>query len=239
VTRQRSSGRIAAVPDNFRASAKKEKWVVHALELRAGTVGEVCESSGEWFFVDLGFSSERPTCGLLVGDGEPQEITFADMRARVSNACRVTGGPLNLLIEAPLSVAFGANGNPAGRKCERRGTDTRYWYVGLACSVLVAATYLLREVHDLPRSREIRLFEGFVSFKPTRSRSSHKDDVLALRDVAWSRVTGRGYLVDPNDLKLNSEDEVFSAFRVAGMDFGVPPVVVVDSSQPGPARSAA
>lgn len=203
---------------------------MHASELRAGTMHEMGESSGEWFFVDVGFSREKPTCGLLVGNGDPQEMTFAEVRARIAKACCATAGPLNLLLEAPLSIAFGPNGNPVGRRCERRGRDTRYWYFGLGCGVLIAATYLLREVHDLSRKREVRLFEGFASFKPTGSRSSHKDDVLALREVAWSRAAGRGYIVDPSDLKLNEEDEVFSAFRVAGMDFGVPPVVVVNGN---------
>jgi hypothetical protein len=69
-----------------------------------------------------------------------------------------------------------------------------------------------------------------------KTPSGNKDDVLALREIAWSRVAERGYIIDPGALKLNDEDEVFSAFRVAGMDLGVPPVVVVDSSRLGPAR---
>lgn len=203
------------------------------LELRAGTVEEVKESSGEWIFVDLGFSSKKPTCGLLVGDGEPQELTFANLLAKIAEACTTSERPLNLLLEAPLSVAFGANGNPIGRKCEKRGKETRYWYSGLACGVLVAANYLLRDVYTSSRQREIRLFEGFASFKPKGTRSSHKDDVLALRDIVWRRNSALGNIINPRDLKMSDEDEVFSAFRVAGMDFGVPPIVVVDGGQSG------
>ena len=109
----------------------------------------------------------------------------------------------------------------------KRGGQSRYWYVGLGCSVLVTATYLLRSIVELPPSREIRLFEGLVSFKTKGLPSSHTDDVMALREVAWTLDTARGRIVGPDALAMRPRDRVISAFRVAAMDFGVPPIIVV------------
>lgn len=57
--------------------------------------------------------------------------------------------------------------------------------------------------------------------------SSHTDDVMALREVAWTLDTTKGRIVSPDALAMGPGDRVISAFRVAGMDFGVPPVIVV------------
>lgn len=195
--------------------------------IRAATVAEANHSSGEWVFVDLGFAREAKSCGLLVGEGEARALSFSQLQTEITSICGKGTAPLNVLLEAPLSVAFGPNGNPAGRSVERRNGQTRYWYVGLGCSVLVAATYLLRAMHDLSVNREIRLFEGLVSFKPKGVPSSHTQDVIALREVAWSHDASRGRIVPPEELASKQGDRVVSAFRVAGMDFGVPPVVVV------------
>ena len=195
--------------------------------IRAATVAEVTRSSGEWIFVDLGFAREAKSCGLLVGKGEARALSFSQLQSEVASICSSGHAPLNLLLEAPLSVAFGANGNPAGRSVEKRDAQSRYWYVGLGCSVLVAATYLLRSVFELSPTREIRLVEGLVSFKPKGVRSSHAADVTALREVAWHQSVSHGRIVAPGELASNKGDRVLSAFRVSGMDFGVPPVVAV------------
>lgn len=192
--------------------------------IRAGDPSEACQKSGEWVFVDLGFSKAAKSCGLLIGNGEPKEVSFSQLKAEVLEIIAADEKPLNLLIEAPLSVAFNVNGNPTGRSVERRKSETRYWYVGLGCSVLVAATYLLRAIHDFSPKREIRLFEGLASFKPKGVPSSHSNDVLKLREVVW-RKSESGRIVSLDNLKASDNDHLQSAFLVAGMDFGVPPVV--------------
>ena len=164
---------------------------------------------------------------MLVGDGEPKEASFSQLKAEVLEIIAADGKPLNLLIEAPLSVAFNENGNPTGRLVERREKQTRYWYVGLGCSVLVAATYLLRALHDVRPQREIRLFEGLASFKPKGVRSSHSNDVLNLREIVWEGKSKSGRIVPPEQLAASPKDRLRSAFLVAGMDFGVPPVVAL------------
>lgn len=195
--------------------------------IRAGTPAEANRHSGEWVFVDLGFAEKTKSCGLLLGDGKPEEISFAQLTARLLDVVASAQQPLNLLIEAPLSVAFNEHGNPTGRVIERRESRTRYWYVGLGCSVLVAATYLLRSIHEADPRREIRLFEGLASFKPKGVRSSHSDDVLKLRKVIWDGGSKSGLIVPREKLGASPKHRLLSAFLVAGMDFGVPAVVAL------------
>lgn len=172
--------------------------------IRSGTVSESTRRSGQWAFVDIGFASGRRSCGIVVDDSEARALTFSDLQAELAALCTKGSSPLNLLIEAPLSVAFGANGNPTGRSVEKRGGQSRYWYVGLGCSVLVTATYLLRSIVELPPSREIRLFEGLVSFKTKGLPCSHTDDVIALREVAWTLNATSGRIVSPDALAMGA-----------------------------------
>ena len=201
--------------------------------IRAATTEEVTRSSGHWVFIDLGFAKDAKSCGLLVDDGDARTMTFSRLGAEIAAICSIGTGPINLLIEAPLSVAFGATGNPIGRSIELRDGQSRYWYVGLGCAVLVAATYLLRSIFELPLTgREIRLVEGLVSFKPRGVRSSHTADVEALRSVVWQQPGATGLVVAASELAMNPTDRLMSAFTVSGMDFGVPPVVIANSSTP-------
>ena len=197
--------------------------------VRAGTPAEVNRYSGEWVFVDLGFAEKAKSCGLLLGDGKPEEVSFSQLKARLLAVVASDQGPLNLLIEAPLSIAFNENGNPTGRAVEKRGSQTRYWYVGLGCSVLVSATYLLRAIYEAHSHREIRLFEGFASFKPKGTRSSHSNDVVNLRKVIWDGDSTSGFVVSAEKLCVSPEHQLLSAFHVAGMDFGVPAVIALGS----------
>lgn len=201
-----------------------------------GTAKLARRGSGEWVFVDIGFSRDARSCGIAVGDSEPRAICFGDLVPRVAEELSKGSCPLNLLIEAPLSVAFNAQGCPTGRKIEkRREGSPRYWYLQAGAVTLLAATYFLRGLHDVASARgrgsdrTIRLFEGFASFKQKGVASSHAEDVARLRDVAW-RESSRGRIVECEGLRMCSGDTLRSAFEVTGMDFGIPPVVVVDDS---------
>jgi hypothetical protein len=196
--------------------------------IRAGTTLEARRESGEWLFVDIGFASNSRSCGLVEGDGTPEALRFCDLASRGRTAVTSRAGPLNLLIEAPLSVAFTSGGNPTGRTVEKRSGRSRYWYVGLGCGVLVAAMYLLRSLQASGPACEVRLFEGFVSFKRKGAKSSHINDVLRLREAVWSPAQYPDALVPPERLALRDSDVLISAFKVAGMDYGVPPVVKID-----------
>ena len=196
--------------------------------IRAGRISEVRRASGAWIFVDVGFAQDtRKSCGLLetLDQGTtPALLTFADLKARLVRIVRADDTPLNLVIEAPLSVAFSAAGNPVGRSIEQRNGKCRDWYVGLGCSVLVSASYLLRAIADAPPTREVRLFEGLVSFKPRGMTSDHGRDVLNLRRVVLGEV-GAGWIFAPQELPMDPRHSVVSAFAVGGADYGVPPVI--------------
>lgn len=101
--------------------------------IRAGRADEVNANSGEWAFVDLGFAQSNKSCGLLWGTQCEYPVgctnlTFAQLTDELKGKVN-SGGPLNLLLEAPLSVAFSEDGNPSGRTIEKRGLQSRYWFV--------------------------------------------------------------------------------------------------------------
>jgi len=203
--------------------------------IEAGLPQHVCPESGEWMFIDIGFSSKRKSCGVLGDDIAARELTFAEARACIiaagstaqSEAVSIFNkSTLNLLIEAPLSVAFSEKGNPTGRIFERlNGEQHRYWYEGGGCLVMTAAVYLLRALYDSKPTRKVRLFEGFVSFKPKGRTTSHHRDVESLRSVVRDRSRPHGLVLAPTELASNPSDIVVSAFSVAGMNFGVPSVI--------------
>ncbi|MGA3264334.1 MAG: hypothetical protein ABSC47_09860 [Terracidiphilus sp.] len=192
-----------------------------------GRKSEVNWDKGNWIFLDIGFSSNGKTCGLAFADESPRDLQFGEARNAIVGHIRKQNGSINLVIEAPLSVCFDSNRNPKGRKIEKRGSKTRYWYTGLGCAVMTAATYLIRDIHeatkDLPNI-EVNLFEGFVSFK--EGRTDHKKDVSALRKKVKIAQQHLDSICDSEDLKLCESDEIFSAFRVAGLDCGVPTVII-------------
>lgn len=108
--------------------------------IRAGTLEELRPPREDWTFVDLGFSTTLRSTGFLsVVNGDwslPGEaITFGEATGRLVRQVGEPGSPLHLVLEAPLSAFFDAQGNPVGREGERRGSQTRYWYAGLGCVV--------------------------------------------------------------------------------------------------------
>ena len=72
---------------------------------------------------------------------------------------------------------------------------------------------------------ELRLFEGFVSFKPMSEVTDHSKDVVLLREVTQSPSIYDDAIVDPSSLRRNPTDTLQSAFKVLGKDYGIPPVI--------------
>src|SRR4051794_21199759 len=103
-------------------------------------------------FLDVGFAAAKRSSGLFFGDGDAKCFEFAEARDQIVEHVKRAASLTNLVIEAPLSVCFNKNGNPTGRRFEKETSDgntkTRYWYTGLGCSVLVAATYLIRRITE-------------------------------------------------------------------------------------------
>ena len=87
--------------------------------ITAGDIVDINGDSGQWLIVDIGFSSTEPSCGVSNRAGEPSVVTFGDLVVLATHEAQVADSqPLNLLIEAPLSVAFQQNGNPIRRNCD-------------------------------------------------------------------------------------------------------------------------
>jgi hypothetical protein len=52
---------------------------------------------------------------------------------------------------------------------------------------------------------------------------NHSNDVLALR--ASIKNPSQETIVSPNEMKMDASDVLSSAFKVSGMDYGVPPII--------------
>ena len=197
----------------------------------AGLVADINPDSGQWLIVDVGFSSNEQSCGVWNGAGEPYVVTFGDLvRLAIQEVQEPVSGPLNLLLEAPLSVAFRENGNPTRRVCDTQDGRHRDWYVNAGATTLIAAGYLLLAVHRCQRQREVRLFEGFVSFRHPDDRptnraqriASHIADVWALRNAVWNHANAN--IFGPGELQQDPNDHIESAFSFLDGDI-VPPVI--------------
>ena len=193
--------------------------------IRAGQKKEITWNSGSWIFLDVGFSNQRRTCGLLFDNQEPEKMRFNEAIEKIITHIRQIKRPVNLVIEAPLSVAFDSKGNPKGREIEKRNGKTRYWYAAPGCVVMVAALYVINGLCNVIQSQEIRLFEGFVSFRAKTNKTNHLKDVCCLKRAVKNPSTCRSQVVCGEQLKMNPSDRLLSAFMVAGHDYGVPPVI--------------
>ncbi len=193
--------------------------------IRAGTINEVTPDSGNWVYIDIGFSNKSKSCGLLFGNNEPEELLFNEAVKKICDYIVRSSSPINLVIEAPLSVSFDSKGNPKGRKIEKQKEKTRYWYVGLGCVVLVGSLYLIKAISELSNQHEIRLFEGFISFKNKNEKSSHSKDVKILREIVNNR-NKQNEVISGAELKMDDTDKLQSSFLVAGLDYGIPPILM-------------
>ena len=207
-----------------------------AKHIRAGTVEEIYNREGEWLFIDIGFSPDKRTCGVLEQpekDTEeqptPKNATFGESVNLAKN--RAQQGvplPLNLVLEAPLSVTFNQHGNPTPRACDIKDGKNRSWHKQPALGLITATGYLLQTLAACGIQRDVRLYEGFASFKLPGVKSSHTRDVKALRDAVWDpRNPERGEIFCPTELKRCKNDKLVPAFGFMGMDLGIPPVIRV------------
>jgi hypothetical protein len=85
--------------------------------------------------------------------------------------------------------------------------------------------YLIRQIADTKPPVTIRLFEGFISYKDRSTKSDHKRDTILLREVVKSHDKHSGCIIGAEKLKLCHDDMLTSAFRVIGLDCGVPAVI--------------
>lgn len=194
----------------------------------SGKVEDISWPNGTWLILDIGFSNTQKSCGILVGDDEARCLTFNEAMnevIRVANRVPL----LNLLVEAPLSVAFDKSGNPKSRSMEKEGGKNRLWYVGPGCAVLVAGMYLIKELYDAHPSGDVRLFEGFVSYKSKDTKSNHLEDVELLREAIKAAKNKSCCIIKPEEIMTDHNDIIKSAYEVMGLvDIGIPPIIKID-----------
>jgi len=89
------------------------------------------------------------------------------------------------------------------------------------------ACYLLKAIADAKPQREVRLFEGLVSFKNRDEDSCHKSDVEAMKAVVWSTGEIGGKLCEPIPLPSKGESNITSTLALLGLDPTPPPIIVV------------
>ena len=204
----------------------------------AGPKEDINEHSDDWLIVDIGFSSRQPSCGFWNRKGKPRAVTFGKLLTLATEEVQNDGTPprtLNLLIEAPLSLAFQQNNNPSRRSCDEHGDQHRDCYVNAGATTLIAAGYLLGKLVHCHGQREIRLFEGFVSFKRSEAgrlsdverKATHIEDVLKLKNAVWSKENAEFFA--PSELAKNSGDRIESAFPFWDPSL-IPPVIRVNPS---------
>ena len=206
-----------------------------ASKIIAGRTTDINRGSGQWLIVDIGFSSTNPTCGVWNGTGEPSVVTFGELVGLATEEVQkpVTQA-LNLLLEAPLSKAFQQNKNPIRRSCDSQGGKLRLWWTNAGATTLIAANELLLALDACQGQRNVRLFEGFVSFKrsedtPTSKAAriaAHKEDVLKLKNAVWTGANAQ--IIDPGELRQNPGDRIESAFPFFDKKL-IPPVIRINA----------
>ena len=118
-------------------------------------------------------------------------------------------------------------GLPAPRSVDRREGKNRFWYVGSGCGVMVASMYLIKAIHAAFPPNSVRLFEAFLSYKQAGVKSDHKREAELLREVVRDPRNRPVQILPAGKLKEHDGDELISAFRVIGIDCGVPAVIML------------
>jgi hypothetical protein len=141
----------------------------------------------------------------------------------VKNADELT----NLVIEAPLSVCFNKDGNPARRTIEtievEGETQYRDWH--RACGIMIAAMYVVRAIVAVAPKFPIRSFEGFVSYKDPDVKTDHCRDDELLRDVIKAPDEFAKCIHPGESLRGDPTNSIESPFKLCGVDCGVPAVI--------------
>jgi hypothetical protein len=225
-----------------------------------------------WVIIDIGFSNNSRSCGVTINGKQipdpvgPYRVTSCKPKTlgdkHYGMLCPAItqwlsqhqssgpNRPVNLMIEAPLSMAFtkrsepggklqGAHqGNPIARIPDRlEGSDTndrtqvqqRLWYTQPASGLMIASIRLIQELAIALDGWNIRLFEGFVSFKKGDERTGHWRDTyklwhaLQVEDKAPKPLSSA--IINPQKaiaqsvlelINLSSTSEVPPVLRVSG-----------------------
>ena len=217
--------------------------------ISAGSANDISKDTGCWMIVDVGFSAEQSSCGVWTVTKGYRPMTFAELKREViQEAESAYPSRLNLMLEAPLSVAFNRDGNPTRRVCDEivinKKLKYRDFYVNAGALVLIAADHLLRTLRWSGRHGDVRLFEGFVSFKTKDTKSSEREDVMKLKEIVWhpdracvshphqkgpsgDHIRSEACIFKPEQLNRQQDDCVQSAFAFLNKKL-IPPVIRIN-----------
>lgn len=117
--------------------------------------------------VDLGFSGASKSCGVACHSTSAQlrsqTYTFAEAIRAVADSTRRAREAV-LILEAPLSAAFDAAGNPCPRHEIERSGKPRWWSLRAGATMSLAALHFCRGLQNqLPDNFRLHLVEGFVT----------------------------------------------------------------------------
>ena len=187
---------------------------------------EIEKDPNEWLIVDIGFSRISDSCGVWTNREGARVVSFGGLVSLLGREFQEEDPQiLNLVIEAPLSIAFQGNGNPTIRKCDRLPgkSQPRPYYTNAGATTFIAALMLFREMRLTQVLRPVRLFEGFLSFKSSSGTSDHVEDVRKIKDAIW---TGRNCdIFEPTDL-LQERDHRIESAAFPFLDINlIPPVI--------------
>ena len=196
------------------------------MHIFAGTAEQFSRDPEDWILVDSGFSGRQasgrvtPSTGLRlpvwpVG----RNVSWSEAKQLTSTFLSSRTRPINVMLEAPLSVAFSDDGNPAPRAFEKSDNSSRYWYLQGGAVTLVSAAYMIGHWFK-SNGPDLHLFEAFLSFK--NQRQDHSDDANDMLEAALTSTP-----LSPAEMVQQPTDKLQSSTLELGLDFGVPPVFVI------------
>ena len=183
------------------------------VEIVAGQMFDLPCNPGELMVIDIGFSRKRRTCGVWYRNELRLKFLHELSDYVVEEAGDGSVLDLNLVVEAPLSMAKLKSVYPVGRWLD----GDRNWFERAGAVTLFAAKFFLEDLQKKPRvARRIRLFEGFLAGESKEkdlpngaekckgySGNSHKQDALRLRFAACDDSYGEWW-----DPKADTKDGV-------------------------------
>ncbi len=149
--------------------------------------------------IDLGFSRDQRSCGFAFR--EPESTSIKSTNLRYQECVKTTAETLRafaqsvLIIEAPLSGAFDAKGNPQSRGAFEGAPKPRWWSLRAGAAMALAAQYFLRDFCKLASTNsKYFLIEGFVSGVDSGNHIDVAERLLGALDSAkgasWQQPQG-------------------------------------------------
>jgi len=118
--------------------------------------------------IDLGFSGSKASCGLAFRESQGTDVVPKNYRfdACVKKAADLIASHKDsvLILEAPLSASFNADGNPQSRGDFEGIPKPRWWSLRAGAAMALAAQYFLKSLSQrIPKDVRCNLIEGFVT----------------------------------------------------------------------------